>query len=297
MDPTIINPFNQIAQQVVAMVGSLVEAKVEVVLSKHSIKHMCMHKSWTAFCCTAPTLGLSDLSVLLQSKKKLKEIDYMDDDTKLKRWDMIYRRLDTQHDLCICEDKPEAADHSETYKDQIKCDEQRINMLRCLERNSAMKELVPYLESITAQTHGLSILIRGRKKIGNSYVHYTKAQGSIPGTPSSQCAALSEFLTIIISLKLQIATEAISEYHVKYLDNDSESQESMPESKGGEREREMIRQMKEEERQACLDVAKETMKNVVLGDDVLVARDHEILLMLALRASNSKDLRTNNISD
>ncbi|KAG2219645.1 hypothetical protein INT45_012346 [Circinella minor] len=33
MDPTIINVFNQIAQQVVAMVGSLVEAKVEVVLA------------------------------------------------------------------------------------------------------------------------------------------------------------------------------------------------------------------------------------------------------------------------
>ncbi|KAG2217711.1 hypothetical protein INT45_009074 [Circinella minor] len=33
MYPTIINVFNQIAQQVVAMVGSLVEAKVEVVLA------------------------------------------------------------------------------------------------------------------------------------------------------------------------------------------------------------------------------------------------------------------------
>ena len=84
---------------------------------------------------------------------------------------------------------------------------------------------------------------------------------------------------------------------MKYLDNDSESQESTPESKDGEREREMIRQMKEEERQACLDVAKETMENVVLGDDALDARHHELLLMLALRASNLKDLRIKNISD
>ena len=73
----------------------------------------------------------------------------MDEDMKLKCWDMIYCHLGTQHDLFICEDKPNAADHSETYKDQIKCDEERIKMLYCLERNSAMKELVPYLESIT----------------------------------------------------------------------------------------------------------------------------------------------------
>ncbi|KAI8141291.1 hypothetical protein BJV82DRAFT_689784 [Fennellomyces sp. T-0311] len=221
---------------------------------------------------------------------KLKAITGMDDKTKARRWDMIYRHLGTKHHVFICEDKPGSASESDVESDRVKCDEQRISMLRSIVDSLSMEELGAHLEAVTAHTHGLDIVIRGTKKIGEKYVHYTKASTRIPATITSQCAALAEYLMTIISLKrtlmlnfvkLQVASEAVSGYHVMYLSGGEESPDTSPESKDGERAD--TKQIMDEQFQNHLKTAKETMETVVLGEDVLVAKNREILAMLALK--------------
>ncbi|KAI9245660.1 hypothetical protein BDA99DRAFT_543559 [Phascolomyces articulosus] len=134
-------------------------------------------------------------------EQELKAIGEMDDNSQFRKWDLIYRHIGEQYDLFICEDKPDSASPGAVQKDSKKCDKLRIDMLKTAAKDATMIELTEHLETITAQNHGLEMTIRGTRKIGDTFVHYTKAQVTIPATISSKCAALAEFLTVVISLQ------------------------------------------------------------------------------------------------
>ncbi|KAG2217470.1 hypothetical protein INT45_011906 [Circinella minor] len=237
-------------------------------------------------------------------EQKLKAIGEMDDNSKLRKWNFIYRHIGEQYELFICEDKPDSASPSAVQKDSKKCDKLRIDMLKTAIKDATMTELIELLETITAQTHGLEMTIRGTRKIGDTFVHYTKAQVTIPSTISSKCAALAEFLAVVISLqiyfytcythfslylryratmlnfvRLQIALESSSSYNVQYLSNEPDSPNSSQESNEGYSAAQ--RSFMDTRKKEHLDNAKEEMKQVKHGDRVLVANNLEMLYMLA----------------
>ncbi|KAI7853950.1 hypothetical protein BDC45DRAFT_509443 [Circinella umbellata] len=237
--------------------------------------------------------------------RRLKAIDELDNDSKLRRWDLIYRHLGEQYDLFIGEDKPGSASATDIKKDSKKCDNVRIDMLKAAANGTSMSELVEDLEAITAQTYGLEMTIRGTRKIGDTFVHYTKAKATIPATITSKCTALAEFMLVVISLKratmlnfikLQIAWESLSSYHVQFLSNGEDSPDSSPESKSCVNlDSEAVRKYKDLRLKMHLDKAKKDMKEVKVEDHVLVADNLEMLFMLAL--SKNIDTPTNDKDD
>ena len=85
-------------------------------------------------------------------------------------------------------------------------------------------------------------------------------------------------------IKLQIAWESLSSYHVQFLSNGEDSPDSSPDLKSSiNYDPEAVRKYKDLRLKQHLDKAKRDMKEVKLGDRVLVADNLEMLFMLALR--------------
>ena len=102
--------------------------------------------------------------------------------------------------------------------------------------------------------------------------------------------------TILNFIKLQIAWESLSSYHVQFLSIGEDSPDSSPDSKSSINcDPEAVRKYKNLRLKQHLEKAKRDMKEVKVGDHVLVADNLEMLFMLAL--PKTADTPTNQDKD
>ncbi|KAI8137174.1 hypothetical protein BJV82DRAFT_636415 [Fennellomyces sp. T-0311] len=209
------------------------------------------------------------------------------------RLDFIFQRIDGKVVVFATEDKNASASNSKIIKDEQKCDGLRISMLEEMEDRLGFEELIDEVEAITAQWHGLQLTIRGTKKIGGVFVHYTKKICRIPADLDTQCATFAEYLMTVVSLKraimlnfcrCQVMTETRKVDMVKFLYNndvsdspDREKSEDLDDS-----EREVMQQLLTSRNERQLQNAREAVKDVTYNDTILIAKDWQFLTLLSL---------------
>ncbi|KAI9249688.1 hypothetical protein BDA99DRAFT_564253 [Phascolomyces articulosus] len=208
--------------------------------------------------------------------------DYITDKMRI---DFIYRKMDGKIDVFASEDKPASASKAKF----------RISLLKSLESRVALKSLVEEVEVVTSQMHGLKITIRGTKKIGKDYIHYTKAEAQLPATIEDNGASLAFYLYTIISLKrcimvncikVHIIQEAKKTSNVQFLESgylsDSPNKNDTDEKEENKIMEKQIEALIELRNASTLAKTKRTLEQVVFREDLLQERDFEYLVMRAL---------------